>query len=48
MYIEELKHFIKCIKNKEKTINNGYEAKKTLELALAAKRSAKQKKVITL
>ena len=47
-YIREIKHFLKCIKNKkspEPNINRGYE---TLKIALAAKKSARSQKVINL
>jgi len=48
MYIEEIKHFINIIKTGGKSFIDGYEGKKTLTLALAAKESAKSHKVIKL
>ena len=48
MYINELIHFIKCLKRRKKTVNPLEEGIKTLEIALAIKKSSKQKKVVTL
>jgi len=48
MYIEELSHFLRCIKKKEKTINSAEEGFKVLKIALAIKRSSKIKKAITI
>jgi len=48
MYINEIKHLIKCIKNKEKPLTDGIEGKKTLELALAALKSAESQKLVKL
>lgn len=39
MFIEELKHFLACIEGKQKPINNLYEAKRVLEIALQARES---------
>lgn len=43
---EEMQHFINCIKGKEKPIVDIVDAKKTLEVALAAKKSAQTRKVV--
>ena len=46
MYVEELTHFLSCVKDKKKTINDVYEGAKILQIALAVKQSSKTKKVI--
>jgi len=46
MYLEEMRHFISCIEGKEKPIVDGETGKRVLEIALAAKESAKERKVI--
>ena len=48
MYVNELKHFFKCIKNRTKTVNTLDDGIITLNIALAMKKSAKQKKIIEL
>jgi len=48
MYLSELIHFIRCLKRRKKTVNPLEEGIKTLEIALAIKKSSKQKKVVTL
>jgi len=48
MYVREAQHFIKCVQGKEKPIVNGKEGKKTLEIALAAKKSAKEGRIVRL
>lgn len=48
MYVEEILHFLKCVKKNERTINSINEGAKVLEIALATKRSSKIKKVVTL
>ena len=48
MYVEELKHFFECIKGKTSPLISGEEAKKVLEVALAAKESATNGKAIKL
>jgi len=48
MYIDELKHFLFCIKNRQKPISNGYDAKKILEVVLAAKKSSKEKRMVKI
>lgn len=47
-YIQEIKHVIECIKTKKEPLINGDSAKRVLEIALAAKESAKTGKVIKL
>lgn len=48
MFIDEIKHFINCIKGKEQSINGISSAKKILELALACHKSARQKEIVYL
>lgn len=48
MFIAELKHFIDCIEGKDMSINNVTEAKRVLEVALAAKKSARTGRFIKL
>lgn len=48
MYIDEMKHFLKVINNQEESICPAREATKVLEIALAVKEAAKDRKVIQL
>lgn len=48
MFIEELKHFFRCIEGREKSINNIDAAKRTLQIALCCHRSAKERKTVRL
>tara|TARA_Y100001936_G_C15998417_1_gene626444 strand:- start:38 stop:1027 length:990 start_codon:yes stop_codon:yes gene_type:complete len=48
MYVDELKHFLNCVKNRTKTINTLNDGIKTMNIALAMKKSSKQKKIIEL
>ena len=48
MYIDELKHYFKCIKNNKKTINDIDDGIKTLEVILAAKKSSQSGNLITI
>ena len=48
MYIDEITHFIKCVKNRKKTITDLDDGIKTLNIALAMKKSATYKKIIKL
>ena len=41
MYLAELRHFIECIRRRQKPLIDGHEGKKILELVVAAKKSAK-------
>jgi predicted dehydrogenase len=47
-YVREIEHFLRCVWGKENPLIDGKEGKKTLEIALAAKKSAETGKVITL
>jgi len=46
MYVEEIKYFLKSVKENKLTINDFDEAVKTLKIALSALESSRQKKVI--
>ena len=46
MFIDELKYFLKCVKNKEETFNNLKDGEKTLQIVLDAKKSSNQGKII--
>ena len=48
MYVDELKHFLKCVKNRKKTINGLDNGIKTMNIALAMKESSTKDKVIEL
>jgi predicted dehydrogenase len=48
MYFEEMKHFLNCVNGKSNLLIDGYSAKKVLEIALAAKKSAEVGKAIQL
>jgi len=48
MFIAEMKHFIDCIEGKDISINDVIEAKRVLEVALAAKESAQTGEIISL
>jgi predicted dehydrogenase len=48
MYLDEMRHFLKCIAGEEKPLADVYEGKRTLEVALAAKESAASRRMIQL
>jgi predicted dehydrogenase len=48
MYVDEMKHFLRCIQGKEQPIVDGREGKRILETALAAKESSRTKKAVFL
>ena len=48
MYFDELKHFIKCIKYKSKSVNDITQGAKTLEIAIGIKKSSMKKRSIKL
>jgi predicted dehydrogenase len=48
MYVNELKHFFKCIKDHKKTINDISEGIKTLQITLSAKKSSTLEKFLTV
>ena len=48
MYIDEIMHFLKCVKNRQKTINNLYEGIETMKIALAMKKSSKKRSMIKI
>jgi len=47
-YIDEMKHFIACIENKEQPLVNAAVGKRVLEIALAAKQSSVEGRVIEI
>lgn len=48
MYLKEMKHFLQCLAGKTKSMQDINRAKTVLEIALAAKKSAKTRKAISL
>ncbi|MGI0010417.1 MAG: Gfo/Idh/MocA family protein [Nitrosopumilaceae archaeon] len=48
MYVDELSHFLKYVRIKEKTINPVIDGAKTLRIALAIKQASKIKKMVEL
>ena len=48
MYVDEIKHFLKCVKERKQTINNIDQGINTMKIALAMKQSQKDKKMIEL
>lgn len=48
MYLEEMKHFLACIKGKEKPVTSLEEGIKVLEIALAAKESSQTRSFVNL
>ena len=48
LYIDEIKHFLRCVKNRKNTINNLDDGIKTMKIALAIKESGKKKKNIVM
>ena len=47
-YIEEMKHFLSCIEGIEKPVMDGETGKRVLEIALAARKSSKENKVVEI
>lgn len=48
MYVQELQHFVKCVRRKEKPLIDGEEGKKALEVVLAEKKSAETRKIVKI
>ena len=48
MYVDEVQNFLKCVKNRKKTINDLQDGINTMNIALAIKKSARHKKIIEL
>ena len=48
MYVDEMKQFIDCIRNNKTPLVSGYEGKKTLMIALAAKKSSDGRKAVKI
>ena len=47
-YVEELKHFLKCVKHRKETINNLEQGVRTLKIALAIKKASKLMKSVNV
>lgn len=48
MYLDEIKHFFKCVNKEEKSINPIAEGAQILNIAIAVKKSSKLKKVVMI
>ena len=48
MYIDEIMHFLKCVKSRQKSINNLDEGIETMKIALAMKTSSKKRRMIKI
>tara|TARA_B100000678_G_scaffold78990_1_gene65441 strand:+ start:55 stop:663 length:609 start_codon:yes stop_codon:yes gene_type:complete len=48
MYIDEIIHFLKCVKSRQQTVNNLDEGIKTMKIALAMKISSKKRRMIKI
>ena len=46
MYVDEINHFLKCVKTRKPSINDIKEGIRTLEISLGIKKSSKLKKMI--
>ena len=47
-YVEELKHFLKCVKRRKETINDLEQGVTTLKIALAIKKASKLMKSVNV
>jgi predicted dehydrogenase len=48
MYLEEMRHFFRCLDGKEKAALDAFEGKRVLEVALAAKTSFENRQIVEL
>ncbi len=48
MYVDELKHYLECVRDHKTPIIDIHDQKKTLELAFAAKQSCDKKRIVEL
>ena len=48
MYLDEIKHFFKCVNKEEKSINSIEEGAQILNIAIAVKKSSKLKKMVMI
>ena len=48
MYVEEIKHFMSCVKKRKETINDFKQGEKILKIALSMKESSKRKKIVLI
>ena len=47
-YLEEIKHFMRCVKKRKETVNNLEQGIATLKIALAIKKASKIKKSVNV
>ena len=48
MYIDEIKHFFKCVRDRKKTLNDLGEGIETMKIALAIKQSSNKRKLVRM
>ena len=48
MYVDEIKHFLKCVNKEKKSINPVEDGAKILNIAIAVKKSSKLKKMVMI
>ena len=48
MYVSEILHFLKCVKDRKKTINTIDEGIETMKIALAMKKSSKSRRMVNI
>ena len=46
MYVDEINHFLRCVKSRKTTINPIQHGIRTLEISLAIKKSSKLKRMV--
>ena len=48
MYVEEMRHFVRCVEGAERPLVDGREALRSLRLVEAAKRSSRERRWVRL
>ena len=48
MYVDEIKHFLNCIRNRKKTINDLRDGVRTLQTSLSIEKASKLNRVVKL
>ena len=48
MYIDEMTHFLHCVKNRKKTINDFNQGVYVLKIALAIRKASEKKKTVLI
>jgi predicted dehydrogenase len=48
MYVEEMKHFVSCARGEASPLVDGVTGKRVLEIALAAKKSSRERREVSL